>query len=498
MRTLMLKKWICVLYLSLIVSACVIAREPVEDMGIMQQDEETLQWFRDAKFGMFLHWGLYAVEAKGEWYMDKAGVSIEDYRRYAFDLGDGIYFDASDYDPAEWASIAKECGMKYMCLTARHHEGYALFDSRHHNAFTSVQTLNRDLLREYVNACRDANLRVGIYYSPLSWRYPGYFDVTGDNCRPNHWGYVTASWHKANARAMKEEVCEQVRTLFRQYGPFDYMYWDGAWLGYKPSDREAAFFWEPGKYRDPNNAWPVDPAYADFDEETGKPLGLMGIARKYSPDMICNNRSGWMGDYYVDEGGKDVKGPIRSDVWEKNINLNEVAWGYTTEQKLMSYERLIGLFVNCLVRNGNFLLNFGPDRHGNLPPSHVARLHQIGAWLKIVGDSVYGTRGGPWHPKDNQYGFTMKDKKVFIHLLPGYHGTSFATDPLPCTVLNCRDLYTGKSLAFQQTDNGKVEITGIDRQAHPADTIIALTLDKTPPEPEHIDVPRAVIENKGK
>ena len=208
------------------------ARDPVMDMGIMQQDEETLKWFRDAKFGMFLHWGLYAVEAQGEWYMDKAGVLIEDCRRYAYDCGDGVDFGASGYDPAEWARIAKDCGMKYMCLTARHHEGLALFDSKHHNAFTSVQILNRDLFREYVDACREAGLRVGVYYSPLSWRYPGYFDVMGENCRPNHWGYVTASWHKANTQIIKEEVYEQVCPLFRHYGPFDYMYWDGAWLGY--------------------------------------------------------------------------------------------------------------------------------------------------------------------------------------------------------------------------------------------------------------------------
>ena len=204
-----------------------------------------------------------------------------------------------------------------------------------------------------------------------------------------------------------------------------------------------------------------------------------------------------MGDYYVNEGSNEVTGPIRSDVWEKNLNLNETAWGYTTEQKLMPYERLIGLFVNCLVRNGNFLLNIGPDRHGNLPPDHVARLREMGAWLKIVGDSVYGTRGGPWHPKDGEYGFTMKARKIFIHLLPDYQGTSFVTAPLPCSVLTCKDLYTGKPLTFKHTQDGKVEITGIDREAHPEDTIIALTLDKAPPKPEHIDVPRSVIENKG-
>ncbi len=147
--------------------------------------------------------------------------------------------------------------MKYMCLTARHHDGFALFDSHFTNAFTSVQTLHRDLVGEYVKACRAAGLRVGLYFSPIDWRYPGYYDVTGTNCAKNTWGYQTAAWHKENADVMKNEVYEEVRTLFQNYGKIDYVFWDGGWLAQQGSDRDAAFFWEPGKYRDPHNAWPV-------------------------------------------------------------------------------------------------------------------------------------------------------------------------------------------------------------------------------------------------
>ena len=258
--------------------ASVSAREPKTDLDIPQQDDKTMQWFADAKFGMFLHWGVYAVPGYGEWYMYWSAVPPEKYRKLATDQGDGVYFDAKDYDPAEWAKIAKESGMKYMCLTARHHEGFALFDSKHPQAWTSLQTLHRDLYAEYVKACRAAGLRVGLYYSPLSWRYPGYYDVTGTDCKKNNFQYKTDPAHKEDARVMKEEVYEQVRTLFKNYGPFDYVFWDGAWLAQQGTDRDAAFFWEPGKYRDPNNPWKVGRAYADFDEN-GKPLGLMGIAQ---------------------------------------------------------------------------------------------------------------------------------------------------------------------------------------------------------------------------
>jgi alpha-L-fucosidase len=183
------------------------AREPKTDMGIRQQDDATMKWWSDAKFGMFIHWGLYAVPAKGEWYMEQAAIPIDDYRKYAFDQGDGVYFDAKDYHPAEWARLAKDAGMKYMCLTARHHDGFALFNSRFTNSFTSVQTLHRDLVGEYVKACRAAGLRVGLYFSPIDWRYPGYYDPTGTNCARNSWGYQTAAWHKENADVMKNEAC---------------------------------------------------------------------------------------------------------------------------------------------------------------------------------------------------------------------------------------------------------------------------------------------------
>ena len=236
-----------ILLFALAVLAAANACEPQTDLGVRQQDDATMKWFLDAKFGMFIHWGLYAGPAQGEWYMENAAVPVEAYRKFASDQGDGIFFDAKDYDPAAWAQLAKDAGMKYMVLTARHHDGFALFDSRFTNAFTSVQTLHRDLYAEYVRACRAAGLRVGLYYSPIDWRYPGYYDVIGTNCAKNQWDYTKAAWHKDNATVMKNEVYEQVRTLFQNYGPFDYVFWDGGWLAQQGSDRAAAFFSGTGK-----------------------------------------------------------------------------------------------------------------------------------------------------------------------------------------------------------------------------------------------------------
>lgn len=451
------------------------ARVLKTDMGIRQQSDATMKWWRDAKFGMFIHWGLYAVPAKGEWYMEQAGIPIDTYRKYAFDQGNGVYFDAKDYHPAQWAQLAKDAGMKYMCLTARHHDGFALFDSHFPLAFTSVQTLHRDLFGEYVKACRAAGLHVGVYFSLIDWRYPGYYDVTGTHCAPNAWGYKTAAWHKGNADMMKNEAYEEIRTLFRNYGRIDYLFWDGGWLAQQGTDRDAAYFWEPGKYRDPGNPWPVAPEN-DVRDRSGRPLGIMGIVRHYSPNVICNGRSGWVGDFESVEGGAEITGPVRADPWEKCLNLNQVTWGYNTKQDLMTETQLTRYLVDAVVRNGNLLLNVGPDRHGRIPPTHAALLRRFGAWLHRVGDSIYGTRGGPWNPVDGQYGFTSKPGKIFIHLLPGYAGTAFTTPPVATTVTGCVDVLTKRPMAWKQDADGVVHITGIDRKRHPADTVLCLRI----------------------
>ena len=466
-----MKRIILALFALTVFSAA--ARDLKTDMGIRQQDDATMKWWRDAKFGMFIHWGLYAVPAKGEWYMENAGIPIDTYAKYAFDQGDGVYFDAKDYHPAEWAQLAKDSAMKYMCLTARHHDGYALLDSHFTNAFTSAQTLHRDLFGEYVEACRGAGLRVGVYYSPIDWRYPGYFDVTGTNCWRNKWNYQTAAWHKDNADVMKNEVYEEVRTLFRNYGKMDYLFWDGSWLAERGSDRDGAFFWEPGQYRDPNNAWPVAPE--NSETQNGQPLGLMGMVRKSSPEVICNARSGWIGDFDSAEGGTTTTGPVRPEPWEKCLNLNQNTWGYNTQQQVMSEAQLTRYLVDAVVRDGNILLNVGPDRHGKIPETHAALLRHFGAWLTVVGDSIYGTRGGPWNPVDGQYGFTSKPGKIFIHILPRFAGTEFSTPPaIAQKVTGCVDVFTKKPVAWRQAPDGSVQITGIDRESHPADTVICI------------------------
>src|SRR4051812_39424167 len=455
-------------------------RVPQTEMGISQLPNAKLDWLLDAKLGMFIHWGLYSGPGRGEWVMEHEAIPPAKYRQYAYPESGDAYFDASDYKPEKWAQLAKDSGMKWMCLTARHHDGFCLFDSPHPNAFTSMQTLGRDLLGEYVSACREAGLKVGIYYSPLSWRYPGYYDVTGTNCLPNKFGYKTDPSHVENARLMKEENYVNVKKLLTGYGKIDHIYWDGGWLGQKGTDADGAFFHEPGKFLDPANRWPIPTQYRDIEESTGKALGIMGMVRKYQPDAITNLRYGWMGDIIEEEGPQETTGPIRSSViCDKNFTMQQGGWSYNADSmaknKVMTRDQLIGYLANCVVRDMPMLINVAPDRHGVIPQIEQDRLRELGQWLGKSGEAIYGTRAGPWNPVDHQYGYCYKGPTVYVHLLKGYAGSTFAMPPLgQLGVTKVWSVYTGAALEYDCGDDGSITIRNIDRSASPADSIIAV------------------------
>jgi alpha-L-fucosidase len=468
---------------------------------ITPQPDSVAQWYRDAKFGMFIHWGLYSGPAQGEWYMSDAAIPINTYRKYAYPSthtpGDTAYFQADAFLAgndmrSNWAQFAKAAGMKYMVLTSRHHDGFSLTDSMHPNCFCATQTLGKDLFDIYRQRCLDAGLRFGVYISVMDWRYPGYFDVTGTNCASNKWGYTTDPAHKENARQMKEEFYAHVTHIMKKYSPVDYVFWDAGYLGLQGSDADAAYFWEPDKYRSATNQWLISEQYAEYDSSVNppKPLGVMGICRKYSPNILANPRLGWTGDVDSREGNFADNGAISSTQrWERACNYNvqgggySAKWGYVLDWRPMGYNGLVTALTNALVRDGNLLLNFGPDRHGNLPQAAVDTVLKMGIWLSKVGDAVYGTRGGPWQPVDNQYGFTSKKGKIFIHIEPGYSGTSFTTSAISggnAQVTKCFDLNAQQDLSFTKNSNGGITISGINRTMHPANSVVGIYMGTDP------------------
>ncbi|MBQ3746226.1 MAG: alpha-L-fucosidase [Kiritimatiellae bacterium] len=429
------------------------AREVTTDLGLAMLPDEKVEWMREAKIGMFIHWGLYAGLAKGEWEMEKSGIPIGAYRALAFPESGTNWFDAAKFDPEKWMAVAQSMGARYTCLTAQHHDGYALFDSAYPTAFTSMQTHGRDFVREYVEAARKAGMKVGLYKTLINWRHPGYYDVTGTNCAPNAFGYTTASWHRDDAREMKEELYAQTRELLLNYGRIDYLFWDGGWLAQKGKDSDAAYFWESGRWRDESGAWPVGEKWGMRDAATGLPLGLMGMVRALQPDIVCNLRSGWCGDFTCEEGPRDVKGPIRRGLVEKCMTVTP-AWGYTDEKprRLVPISRLRRICADCLVRDMNFLLNVAPDRHGEIPADVAAHVARFGQWIKANAQAVYGTRGGPWDPVEGQYGFTRKGDTVYVWLLGGYKGTTLALPTVGdgLRAVRVAALAGGRDLRFSQ------------------------------------------------
>jgi alpha-L-fucosidase len=454
-----------------------------EEYGVSQLPDDKTKWFLDDKFGMFIHWGVYAAFDEGsEWVRHIKVYGQDYYQRRARDPETG--FTAAKFDATEWANLAKNAGMKYMALTARHHDGFALFDSKYPSSWNSKKDLGRDLIKEYTDAVRSSGLRVGLYYSPMSWRYPGYYDVTGKDCKPNVWGYTTAAWHKEDVRVMKEEVYEQVTTLLKDYGDLDYMFWDGAWLSQTLVPGLKRAFWDPGKYQNPNNEWPVNKKYVTKEKDTGKSLGIMGLVRKYQPDLVVNNRFAWVGDVIGEEGSAPTSGDIRfENIEEKCMSLSRGGWGFRPNTSVWSFEEVVVYLSNCAVRNMNLLLNVAPDREGVIPQNQQEVLLKMGDWLDVVGSSIYGTRGGPWQPLYGEYGFTFNDNKIYCHIYKGYReldSGKFITQSIGAKkVKKVVNLYTGKELAWVKNKDNTITINGVDYALTPATTLLEITLTES-------------------
>jgi alpha-L-fucosidase len=448
--------------------------------GVTNLPHGAMKWYLDAKFGMFIHWGVYSAIDKGnEWVMHTKVISPEDYRARAEVPETG--FTAAKFDPSKWAELAKNAGMQYTVLTTRHHDGYALFDSKHPNSWNSVKHLGRDLIKEYTNVVRKAGLHVGLYYSPMSWRYPGYYNVTGAGCKPNVWGYTAEPWHKENARLMKEEVYEQLGGLLTNYGRIEYMFWDGGYLG-QSTDREFEDrFWDSGKYQDANGDWQIGEDYRDKEESTGKSLGVMGMVRKHQPQMIVNERFGWIGDVHGEEGSAATSGNIRDEqTMEKCASVQKGGWGYVPGAPVFSFEEVAVFLSNCVVRNLNLLLNVAPDREGVIPQKQQDVLLQTGEWLKKVGPAIYQTRGGPWQPLHGEYGFTYAGDNIYCHIHSDYRDKAkqtFTTHSIGSKkVSKVTDLYSGKELPWKKNDDNTIRIGQVDYNQTPYVTILQITL----------------------
>jgi alpha-L-fucosidase len=408
--------------------------------------ESRIAWWRQARFGMFLHWGVYAIPARGEWVMWNEQIPVGEYAKLA------EQFHPEHYDANAWAALAKEGGMKYMVLTARHHDGFALFDDPG-STFTAMKSAaHRDIVAEYVKAVRAAGLGVGLYYSPLDWRFPGYF---------------FPSLYKENAEELRAQFQRQLDELGSRYGKIDILWFDGGgneWLGF------GGIEFHNGKWR----SRPDDKPYADkFDWRDDETIAHL---RKLQPEIIIDDRTDAAADYRIRESYGELGGFENRYPWELCTTIAENgAWGYDAKAKVKPLAELIHVLVSTAGRDGNFLLNVGPMPDGQIAPEQAERVREIGKWLTANGESIYSTRGGPWLPA--AYGVsTHTGKYVYVHVLRFAKDSTVTLPALGVKIVSASKL-GGPAVAVEQSER---EVTfRVPAEAVDAiDTVIKVELEE--------------------
>ena len=352
-------------------------------------DKETMQWFQQARFGMFIHWGIYAIPARGEWVKQQESIHDSEYQPF-FET-----FNPVDYDPREWARAARDAGMQYAVMTSKHHDGFCLFDSQYTDYKATNTPAGRDLIREYVDAFRAEGLKVGFYYSLLDWHHPDY-PIAGDRIHPmrNHPDFKD---HQGNLPRYQEYMRGQVEELLTNYGKIDIIWFDFS-----------------------------------YDEMRGEAWGateLVKMVRRLQPGIIIDNRLGgnikalepeiYAGDFASPEQIIPPEGMTneagQAIPWEACITLND-HWGYhAADKNWKSPATVVRALVECVSKGGNLLLNVGPTARGELPPECYDILSDVGVWMHENGESMYGC--GPANlPKPEWGRFTAKAGSLYAHV----------------------------------------------------------------------------------
>lgn len=386
------------------------------------QVPERMKWWTKARFGMFIHWGLYAIPARGEWIMQCERIPKSEYAKLA------QRFDPQNFDATEWVSKAKDAGMKYMVLTTRHHDGFSLWDSDVSD-FTAPKTASgRDFISEYVDACREADMRIGFYYSLLDWRWPAYWK--GPEKDPQGW------------REFVDYVHAQVEELMTKYDRIDILWYDGSW---------------------PHSA------------EDWRAEELNNRVRSLQPDIIINNRSGIPGDLETPE--QKIEGKNRP--WESCTTMDDLWWGYHPgDPNLKSSMQLVRNLVKCVSGNGNFLLNVGPKADGTIPQLQARRLREIGDWIKVNQESIYGAGSAPFSQRHVGH-VTAKGNKVYIHITC-WPGTEMTLAGIKNRITGARMLASGRELDVEQSAD-RAFVKGLPQEApDPKDTVVELELEGEP------------------
>ena len=357
--------------------------------------ERRTAWYTQARFGLFLHWGLYAIPARGEWVRSYENIPSEAYDPYAQE------FNPRDCDMHTWMEAARDAGMKYAVLTAKHHDGFCLYDSAYTDFKSTNTPAGRDFVREFLDAARDCGLRAGLYFSLIDWRHPD-FPHYGDRYHPMRDDPAYGNENRNFDRYL-EYLHNQVRELCTNYGKLDLLWFDFSYDHLRGEAWKATELMEMVRFLQP------DVIIDNRLEVSGEGFGSLAACQPtpfhgdfVSPEQIIPPRG------LVDAEGKPL-------VWECNCTMNN-HWGYcATDHFYKPAPMLIKKLVECVSKGGNLLLNVGPDAEGRFPKESLAILREIGAWMKDNGESIYGC--GPAGIEKPDFGrVTRKGNSLYFHL----------------------------------------------------------------------------------
>jgi alpha-L-fucosidase len=383
---------------------------------------EARQWFQDAKFGMFIHWGVYSVLGNGEWIFHDRKLKLHEYERLP------KFFDPEKFDAKVWVSLAKAAGMKYITITSRHHDGFAMFDSKVSDWNIVQRTpYGKDPLKMLADECHRQGFKLFFYYSQLDWHHPDYYPrgrTAWDNGRPDH-----GDWNAY----LDNYMDGQLRELLTNYGPIGGIWFDGMW------DK-------------PDADWHLAKTYALIHQLQPAALIIPNHHQVPKPGEDVQT-------FEKDLPGQNTAGFNTKDVskqlpLESSNTIND-SWGFNTgDRNYKSTEELEELLVRAAGNNANLLLNIGPMPNGEIQEEFVTRLHAVGEWLARYGESIYGTRGGPVQPGD--WGATtQKGDKVYVHIL-NWNAPLLALAPIQRTISAARMMVNGAPVEFTQNTDGVV------------------------------------------
>jgi alpha-L-fucosidase len=380
--------------------------EPQESDVVKADRARRMQWWHDARFGMFIHFGLYSMLGRHEWAMEDEGIPVPEYEQLA------KRFNPTPNAARAWAKLAKQAGQKYMVMTSKHHEGFCNFDTKLTNYCAAKQAAGRDLLREYVEAARAEGLRFGFYYSLMDWHHPD-----GARC---------ATDEDARKRFV-EYTHGLVREIMTNYGKVDVLWYDVDW----PLDAKG------------------------WDSER-----MNKMVFELQPDIIVNNRNGIPGDFSTPE--QEIVAAKSGRAWESCMTMND-SWGFQrADDNWKSPKTVVRNLIDCSHDGGNYLLNIGPRPDGSIPDDSVRIMTDVGKWMSRNSATIYAAdvcQVG----SSNFAGFTRKGNTLYMHVY-FWPGDTIALGGLTTGVKSARLFATNQPVRFEQK-RFRVRFMGLPKEA---------------------------------